>query len=279
MDALDFLFPELRSLPAADVAVGGTGAIVTRAEAKALRLTRYFTGKRCKHGHLSERLTCNASCVACLIERSHSKESRAKKNEAQRRRRNANIDKARKINRFFYGKHREKRRSKARARYALTADERKAYGARYRAVKPNEVREATKRWRGKNPEAVREYGQKYRAAHKDKLNERNREWRAAHPGKVRQYCANRRARKRGIPGSFTAEDVEQIRKLQKNRCAEPACRASFSKVRATIDHIIPVSRPGSSNWPKNIQLLCPTCNARKHNHDPIEHARFNGRLL
>jgi hypothetical protein len=41
------------------------GKIITRAEAKARGLKRYFTGKPCKHGHVDERLTVNTSCVVC----------------------------------------------------------------------------------------------------------------------------------------------------------------------------------------------------------------------
>ena len=38
---------------------------LSRAEAKAQGLTRYFTGKPCKRGHVSERLTSNYCCVEC----------------------------------------------------------------------------------------------------------------------------------------------------------------------------------------------------------------------
>ena len=37
-------------------------ALITRADAKALGLKRYFTGKPCKHGHVAER-TMNRICV------------------------------------------------------------------------------------------------------------------------------------------------------------------------------------------------------------------------
>jgi 5-methylcytosine-specific restriction endonuclease McrA len=39
--------------------------IVTRAEAKASGLVRYFPGSTCKHGHVAERLTSNGSCLEC----------------------------------------------------------------------------------------------------------------------------------------------------------------------------------------------------------------------
>ncbi len=42
------------------------GPIVTRAEAKAVGLKRYFTGKPCPKGHVAERYTDKGSCLACL---------------------------------------------------------------------------------------------------------------------------------------------------------------------------------------------------------------------
>src|SRR5882672_9748514 len=41
--------------------------IMKRREAKALGLTRYFTGKPCKHGHGSERFV-SGQCVECKYE-------------------------------------------------------------------------------------------------------------------------------------------------------------------------------------------------------------------
>lgn len=40
--------------------------VISRQEAKAKGLDRYFTGKQCKHGHFSERYTKYACCIACL---------------------------------------------------------------------------------------------------------------------------------------------------------------------------------------------------------------------
>jgi 5-methylcytosine-specific restriction endonuclease McrA len=40
--------------------------IVTRGEAYALGLTRYFTGKPCKHGHVCERSVSSRNCIECI---------------------------------------------------------------------------------------------------------------------------------------------------------------------------------------------------------------------
>ena len=39
--------------------------IITKAEAKAQELKRYFTGNSCKKGHFSERIVSNGACYKC----------------------------------------------------------------------------------------------------------------------------------------------------------------------------------------------------------------------
>src|SRR5271170_6575877 len=41
------------------------GQIVSRAEATKQGLSRYFTGKRCKNGHLDQRITKKKRCCSC----------------------------------------------------------------------------------------------------------------------------------------------------------------------------------------------------------------------
>ncbi|UPY96245.1 MULTISPECIES: hypothetical protein [Pectobacterium] len=43
--------------------------IVTRLEAAKGGMNKFYTGKPCKHGHLSERWTLNGGCVQCNIDR------------------------------------------------------------------------------------------------------------------------------------------------------------------------------------------------------------------
>ena len=45
-------------------------AIITRAEAIEKGLTRYFTGKPCKRGHVAERRVANHNCAVCSNEQS-----------------------------------------------------------------------------------------------------------------------------------------------------------------------------------------------------------------
>jgi len=43
--------------------------IISRDEARALGLKRYFTGKPCKHGHVAERHVASRKCRECHRER------------------------------------------------------------------------------------------------------------------------------------------------------------------------------------------------------------------
>ncbi|MDT9046433.1 hypothetical protein RSW36_25115 [Escherichia coli] len=47
-----------------------TPEIISRAEAKARGLKRFFTGKPCKRGHVAERAVGNKDCAACRREKS-----------------------------------------------------------------------------------------------------------------------------------------------------------------------------------------------------------------
>lgn len=85
----------------------------------------------------------------------------------------------------------------------------------------------------------------------------------------------RRARISGAGGTHTKADVEKILRLQRCKCS--VCGCSVKKL-YHVDHIIPLAKGGTS-WPWNLQILCPTCNMKKRDSDPIDHARSLGRLF
>jgi 5-methylcytosine-specific restriction endonuclease McrA len=122
------------------------------------------------------------------------------------------------------------------------------------------------------------------AADKPKALSKNREWREAnleqhralcrqwakdHPEAMRAISAKRRALKNGAEGAYTADDVAEMLASQEGKCN--ACQAPLAAFH--VDHKRPLSR-GGSNWPSNLQLLCPPCNLSKGDKTPDEWAAY-----
>jgi 5-methylcytosine-specific restriction endonuclease McrA len=100
-------------------------------------------------------------------------------------------------------------------------------------------------------------------------------WPKKYPDKARQFWRRKRAIRQGAPGYHTLADVERIRLAQKNCCAY--CRRKLGK-KFHVDHIQPLSRDGT-DWPNNLQIVCGSCNSRKHAKDPIQFAQELGLLV
>lgn len=68
------------------------------------------------------------------------------------------------------------------------------------------------------------------------------------------------ARRRNAEGTFDHIDIDNLKELQRMRCA--ICSTSLWAAGFHIDHKQPISK-GGTNWPHNLQLLCPKCNLSK----------------
>jgi 5-methylcytosine-specific restriction endonuclease McrA len=206
--------------------------VISRAEAKAAGLTRYFTGKPCPKGHVADRFTGGGGCVEC----------------------------ARLYNRALRSANPELAREQRRAWYAAN---------------PEPYRERALAWYFANKERSSIRSRARYAANSEELKARNRAWYASNPERRRELCQNKRARKLAAEGSHTAADIARIISAQKHKCA--LCRKSVKK-KYHVDHIEPLAL-GGSNWPSNLQILCPSCNCSKGAKDPIDFAREMGKLL
>lgn len=214
--------------------------LISRAQARARGLKKYFTGKPCKHGHICQRDTQGANCSRCLIDR------RSTPYQLERHRRNMKIsrvknpEKYKKIANRSIAKYRERDLEKNRAYH-------RAYQIEWNKNNLEKKRSLCREWRRDNPEAAR------------------------------ATKSRRRSKELSAPGSHTADDLKDILRLQKRKCA--FCRVKFDNVvKPSLDHIKALSR-GGSNDRSNIQFLCRPCNSRKSNRDHIDFSRSQGMLL
>jgi hypothetical protein len=167
--------------------------IITRKDARAQGLRRYFTGKPCKRGHVSERNVRSLTCMECdRVAQAVRLPKRDREKERQRLR-------------LWRASNREKVNAKSRA--ANATPERKAYKAAWfqenkehvleqRRTNPNSSKSnvaSAARWAKENPEKAREYS---------RMNRRKR-----------------RAQMKGSGGTHTASDLAAILKAQGHRCA------------------------------------------------------------
>jgi CRISPR/Cas system Type II protein with McrA/HNH and RuvC-like nuclease domain len=126
-----------------------------------------------------------------------------------------------------------------------------------------------------SPEAEREAQRRYRKKNADALRERHKEWQRDNPEKLSATRRVARSRRRSAEGTHTSAELLALFNHQRGKCGN--CKRSL-RHKYHADHIMPLAL-GGTNWIKNIQLLCPTCNQEKHALHPLEWARRQGRLV
>jgi len=218
-------------------------------------LNRYFTGRPCKWGHITER-SVNGGCVQCI-----------KKHNDKRPK------KTRKPNKYGVSRD-EYKKLYAKDYYKNNKEYFQRKGTEYRKTHSSYLKEQNKIWKQKNRKKHCELNKKSRLRHLEKTRERAKKYLRNNPHVMRVCGQNRRAREMNAEGFFTKKDIERIYKAQRSKCA--CCKSKLIKYH--VDHIIPLYL-GGTNWPKNLQLLCPPCNQEKHAKDPIDFMRERGFLL
>jgi 5-methylcytosine-specific restriction endonuclease McrA len=213
--------------------------LVTRSQARAARLTKYFSGSTCKHGHITERWTANGNCDGCKLV--------------------ATADTRRLDNRRRYATLWAKQHRSALKAAASTGDLSAIAELEQWLVKLASKKRAR---RAANPEP-----------HRKEV----RIWIDANLDQHRAHMRNRRARVKAASGIHNAEDIADILRLQRGRCALPTCRSKIGK-KYHVDHIIALVN-GGGNGRRNLQIMCPRCNLRKHAKDQTVFMREIGMLI
>lgn len=227
--------------------------VISRQEARVAGLKRYSTGELCKKGHQCERRVSTGCCLRCEYE--NLKAWRSANPEAW-------LEQDRKWKR----ENGDRRRASERARYSRSPEKSRLKNlARYQ----------------KNSERLRKKRREYHYAvcndpeFKKRAIRRTKKWAESNPDKARISARAIRARRKNAPGSHTAEDIIDIHKMQRGKCA--CCKRRLNR-KYHVDHIVAIAK-GGSNARSNLQILCPPCNLSKHDRDPIDHMQSLGFLL
>jgi 5-methylcytosine-specific restriction endonuclease McrA len=117
-------------------------------------------------------------------------------------------------------------------------------------------------WKSNNKDKVKAEGRRYRATHSAAILERKKAWRKKNPAReslsVIASSHNKRARRLGLPGHLTVQDVLWIYEYYGEKCMDCGTRENLE-----LDHVKPMSL-GGANFPSNIQLTCTKCNRDRY---------------
>jgi hypothetical protein len=235
-------------------------AVITRAEARALGLTRFFTGKPCSRGGVDVRSVANGQC---LCENCRSTDA-ARQREAYGR----NREKASARNAAYYQANRD--RIIERAHQWATSNPEKARKKRadYAARNPASVRAKDRRWREANKDRIATYARRWDERNRDRRREIERRWRERNPDKVSAKVAvqnghRRAAKANAVPPWFGEWDQFVIEEAH----AAARRRTAASGFAWSVDHMIPLRARTASGlhvW-NNIQVIPAEVNSVKCN--------------
>jgi hypothetical protein len=267
--------------------------LISRQEAKARGLTRYFTGEACLRGHIAQRLYPSGNCVECFnsgrrvpsrpkhprriaIERGEPTYMTGElcpeghiaprwtsngscsvcRNERRNRRRKTDVE-------FVQRElgYRDANRDKINAR-----------SAQWQKGNPERHRARQRDWRARNPEKTIEYHRHQWATNAANRKKSAKEWRGRNPEHMRMLSANARAiKRRACPWWVDREALKAF---------YLACPPGM-----VVDHRIPLGGKGFARTadghpvcglhvPENLQYLARTANQRKYNRMRREDQEF-----
>lgn len=234
--------------------------IITKKQALELGLKRYFTGKKCKQGHVSERYVSKSTCIQCAKE---SVEKRIDEiRERQREKYHSRTDDKKIADRKVA-------RENARKRYSKNPD-------KYRAI--------SRKFREKNLEYCQEKSREYKELNRESINERRRKKYAENPEfykEVRRKNYKRNAEScRAYARAYQSKNLKYYGKLNADRLykinkATPPW-ANMEKIKEIyykrpkgmhVDHIVPITSKivCGLHCEQNLQYLTAEENTAKSN--------------
>lgn len=182
--------------------------VIQRKAAVDLGLKRYFTGKPCKRGHISERHTSSGECVSCSSDRASSDHYRRVKKEWNSK----NALKLSVQNKEWKRKNRDKVRAANQKWVDKNPDYQKEHYQKnknkYKKYAENNsqaIKERMKKWREDNKDRLSGYEKEYYSKNAEKKREYARKWREANPEKVRQQRIERSEKRKEYCARYMRE--------------------------------------------------------------------------
>jgi 5-methylcytosine-specific restriction endonuclease McrA len=133
-----------------------------------------------------------------------------------------------------------------------------------------------KTYRDTNKEREQSRGRTYYLNNKQQVKVVSKAWAQANPERKTSHRQNRRALKLNSEGVYTVSDINILLTTQDLKCVY--CKTDLivaSKNNYHVDHRMPLFL-GGTNFPDNLQLLCPACNLSKgHKHPDIYEKQIN----
>lgn len=214
--------------------------IISRQDAKLQGLTRYFTGKPCKHGHVAERDVNNSGCAEC---------DRLRWVGKRRKYIAKHPEKVKASKKRYYEKHKDSILEKQRAYKERTTDARKAYFKSYNDKRRDKKLADAALYRAKNAERINAFLREYTKQNRDKYNAYS---------KLRKAAQAHRT-----PSWLTTDDLwlmEEIYTLA-------TLRTSVTGLLWHVDHVVPLRGRLVSGLhvPTNLQVITQAENLRKLN--------------
>jgi 5-methylcytosine-specific restriction endonuclease McrA len=243
--------------------------IISRKDAIAKGLPRYFLGRPCKYGHVAEQ-NISGGCVICHREQ-HLK--------AARKRWAANPEMAKARREVYRAANPDKAKATQAAYFAANKEKIKASSAIYRAANKERVKARRDAYRAANPERVKATQDAYRAANPDKVKARREAYSVANPEKIRaSSTAYRTANPDKVKASSAAYIAKNPEKLKARGAAYRASNKEKVKAREVAYRVNNKAKlkAGKKSWemknPENVRVRGRRRRARLRNAEGVHTA-------
>lgn len=224
--------------------------LITRDEARALGLKRFFTGEPCDYGHVSERYVNHSACLEC---------NRLK--SAKRRKEKPEEGKAYQAK--YYAENADRKKAASKRYYEENKASCNASAKRYREERRDELNEYARQYYADNRDQLVAEKAAYRKENPEKILEANRKWREANPDLLKANWARRRHLARARMKAM-CELTQLVTEEAVMLCRE---RYEETGIKWHLDHMLPLRSKTVSGlhvW-NNLQVIPEKMNTEKHN--------------